>query len=86
MEDIARYANKILVMNKSKLFCYGDTAEVFKRADEISKMGLTVPQITRVINELKNRGINIEDEVYTVKYAKDVLLKYLSEKGGRAHD
>lgn len=86
MEDIARYANKILVMNKSQIFCYGMTAEVFKRADEISKMGLTVPQITRVINELKNRGIHIEDEVYTVKYAKEILLKYLSEKEGKAYD
>lgn len=86
MEDIARYANKILVMNKSQIFCYGMTAEVFKRADEISRMGLTVPQITRVINELKNRGINIEDEVYTVKYAKEILLKYLSEKEGKAYD
>lgn len=86
MEDIARYANKILVMNKSQIFCYGMTAEVFKRADEISKMGLTVPQITRVVNELKNRGIHIEDEVYTVKYAKEILLKYLSEKEGKAYD
>ncbi len=86
MEDIARYASKILVMNKSEIFYYGMTAEVFKRADEISKMGLTVPQITRVINELKNRGIHIEDEVYTVKYAKEILLKYLSEKEGKAYD
>ncbi|NLP26670.1 MAG: energy-coupling factor transporter ATPase [Clostridiales bacterium] len=86
MEDIARYANKILVMNKSKVFCYGKTAEVFKRANEISEMGLTVPQITRVINELKNRGINIEDEIYTVKYAKEIFLKYLSEKEGGAYD
>jgi energy-coupling factor transport system ATP-binding protein len=83
MEDIAKYCNKILVMNKAKLFCYADTAEVFKKAEEITAMGLNVPQITRVFNELKKRGIAIEDEVYTVKYAKEVIVKYLSEHGGK---
>mgnify|MGYP000776875236 FL=1 len=45
MEDVAKFASKILVMNDSKVFCYDKTAEVFKRSEEISSMGLSVPQI-----------------------------------------
>ena len=80
MEDIAKYASKILVMNKAKVFCYDETAEVFKRSEEISAMGLEVPQITRVFNELKKRGFDLGEEVYTVKYAKELLLRYLGKK------
>ena len=55
MEDVAKFASKILVMNDSKVFCYDKTAEVFKRSEEISSMGLSVPQIARVFNILKNK-------------------------------
>ncbi len=82
MEDMAKFASKILVMNKSKLFCYDETVNVFKRADEISKMGLAVPQITRVFNRLKQAGIDINEDVYTVEYGKKILLRLLAGKGG----
>lgn len=85
MEDVARYASKILVMNESKLFCYDETAKVFERAEEISQMGLSVPQITRVFNELKSRGIDLGEEVYTVKFAKELLVDIL-KKRGKLHD
>ena len=81
MEDIARYASKILVMNNAQVFCYEDTAEVFKKADEISKMGLSVPQITRVVNELRRKGINLKGDIFTVEAAKNSILQYLEEKG-----
>lgn len=82
MEDIATFADKILVMNDSRLFCYDDTEKVFARSEEISAIGLDVPQITRVFDRLKNRGIDFGKEVYTVGYARDLLLKHLS-KGGK---
>ena len=80
MEDIAKNVSKILVMNESKLFCYDDTVKVFHRAEELVSMGLAVPQITRVINRLKAMGIDIKDDVYTVGYAKKVILEMLEQK------
>lgn len=82
MEDVAKNASKILVMNNAKLFCYDTPVKVFGMADEISQMGLAVPQITRVFNRLKQAGIKIDDDIYTVDYAKKTLLKLLKEKEG----
>lgn len=82
MEDVAKLASKILVMNKSKVFCYDEPPAVFSRADEITSMGLDVPQITRVFNTLKQKGYKIADDVYTVEYAKRKFLRYLEDKGG----
>lgn len=81
MEDIAGFADKILVMNKSKLFCYDETEKVFARAEEISQIGLDVPQITRVFIKLKEQGLDFGKDVYTMEYAKNLLLKKLSERG-----
>ncbi|HBB19412.1 MAG: energy-coupling factor transporter ATPase [Ruminococcus sp.] len=83
MEDIAGFADKILVMNKAKLFCYDETKKVFGRSEEISQIGLDVPQITRVFDRLKGRGLDFGKEVYTVGYARDLLLKQLSEREGQ---
>ena len=82
MEDVAKLASKILVMNKSKVFCYDEPPAVFSRADEITSMGLDVPQITKVFNTLKQKGYKIADDVYTVEYAKRKFLRYLEDKGG----
>lgn len=81
MEDAARYASKLLVMNEGRVFCHDKTSEVFKRAAEIEKIGLSVPQITRIFNILKQKGINIADDVYTVKYARDKILEFLKGRG-----
>lgn len=82
MEDIAGFADKILVMNKSKLFCYDETEKVFSRAEELSAIGLDVPQITKVFMKLKAQGLDFGKDVYTMEYAKNLLLKKLSERGG----
>ena len=81
MEDVAKYASKILVMNKAEVFCYDNTAEVFKRSLEIEKIGLDVPQVTRVINLLREKGIDIDKDIYTVKYAAEKLLEKLAVGG-----
>ncbi|WP_295087193.1 energy-coupling factor transporter ATPase [Ruminococcus sp.] len=80
MEDIASFADKILVMSKAKLFCYDETVNVFAKADEISEIGLDVPQITKVFGELKRRGLDFGKEVFTVGYARDLLLRQLNER------
>ncbi len=77
MEDVAKHASKILVMNKAKVFCYDTPVNVFHRADELQQMGLSVPQITRVFNRLKAMGYQIKDDVYTVDFGKNLLLDML---------
>jgi len=81
MEDVAKFASKILVMNESKLFCYDTPPAVFRRSEEIAQMGLSVPQITRVFDMLKARGIDMHDEVYTVKYASELIASELRKRG-----
>lgn len=80
MEDVAKHAEKILVMNKAKVFCYDTPVNVFHRADELEKMGLAVPQITRVFNRLKAMGYDIKEDVYTVDFGKNLLLEKLMKK------
>lgn len=80
MEDVAKIAKKILVMNDGKLFCYDETEKVFERADELRGMGLSVPQITRVFNRLKEKGIDIKDDVYTVDFARKLVEKVMEMK------
>lgn len=83
MEDIAAFADRILVMNKGKLFCFDETVKVFARAEEIVQIGLDVPQITKVFLELKRRGLDFGKEVYTVDYAKELLLRHLKAREGQ---
>ena len=77
MEDIARYADRILVMNKGRLFCLDETEKVFARAEELREMGLSVPQITRVFSRLREMGLEIDKEVYTTPYAVKLICRRL---------
>lgn len=81
MEDVAKFASKILVMNKGKLFCYDDTAAVFRRSSEIAEMGLAVPQITRVFDRLRAMGYDLPRDIYTVEQAKAAVLGYMGKDG-----
>ena len=82
MEDIARYANRALVMNHSHLFAYDTVEGIFSRAEELSAMGLAIPQVSRVFLELSRRGAPVSPNVYTVDQAVRELLGKL-EKGGK---
>ncbi len=82
MEDIAGFADRILVMNQGSVFCFDKTEKVFARAEEIERIGLGVPQITRVFLELKRRGLDFGKDVYTVEYAKKLLMERLRERQG----
>lgn len=80
MEDVARTVSKILVMNDAKVFMYSDRSSVFARVDELTAMGLTVPQVTRVFDRLRAMGIEFDDEVFSIDYAKDLVLRLLKER------
>ena len=82
MEDVAEYATKVLVMNKSHLFAYDTVDQVFSRIEELKGMGLSVPQLSSVFYELKQRGFDVNTNIYTVEQAKEELMRMLS-KGGR---
>lgn len=77
MEDIVKYATKVLVMNKGRLFCYNDTDKVFERTEELAGIGLDVPQITRMSHILKEKGIDIGSDIYTTERAAERLLALL---------
>ncbi|MDE7234724.1 MAG: energy-coupling factor transporter ATPase [Ruminiclostridium sp.] len=74
MEDIVRYADKVLVMNRGRLFCYEETDAVFRRAREIRQVGLDLPQITKLSHLLAERGILLGEDIYTVERARDRIL------------
>ncbi len=80
MEDAARLAQRIVVLADGKILMQGTPEQVFSRAEQLIASGLDVPQITQVFLELKRRGVFIDDAVYTVKYAAELLK---AERGRR---
>lgn len=82
MEDVARYATRLLVLHHGRVFCYDTPERVFARAEELSELGLSVPQITRVCDLLREQGVDLGESVYTVPYAKELLLRRLAERKG----
>lgn len=77
MEDIVKFAGKVLVMNKGSLFCYDDTDKVFERTDDLVKIGLDVPQVTRLSHKLLEKGIDIGNDIYTTERATQRLLSLI---------
>lgn len=82
MEDVAKYVSKLLVLSHAKVVCYDTPANVFACGDALESMGLALPQITRVFHGLRDRGIIVPEEVYTVKFGAEQLLRLL--EGGEA--
>ncbi len=74
MEDVARMADRVLVMHEGQVAMCDTVPAVFSRADELEQMGLSVPAVTRVMLLLQRRGVDIGTDVYTVEQALDRLL------------
>lgn len=81
MEDIARVADRIVVMNKSKLVMFDKTEKVFARGDELEKIGLRIPQITKIMSQLRKRGATLPEGILTVDKAVDCLLPLIKKEG-----
>lgn len=73
MEDIARFAQRMLVMSHAKVLMDGTPREVFSRADELHAAGLAVPEITKVLIALRQRGVQIDPSCYTVEQALSAI-------------
>ena len=81
MEDIARTAGRLLVMNEGRVEMFGKTPAVFSKPEQLEKIGLRVPQITKIMTALKRDGLPVPDSVLTVEQAVEVLLPILRERG-----
>ena len=81
MEDVARLTDRLLVMNGSKLAMDAPPAQVFTHAEELTQMGLNIPQVTQVFLELKKLGLDVKN-VYTIEQATAEIRRL---KGGNCH-
>ena len=77
MEDIAKYANRVLVMSHAKLAMYDTVEKVFGHAQELLELGLSVPQVTQIFLKLRQMGLDIPTDVYTMPYAVKTIQKAL---------
>ena len=77
MEDIARYADRLIVMNHGEKAFDGAPKEVFEHYRELETMGLAAPQVTYIIHRLREHGVPIEEGITTVEEARDAIIKLL---------
>ena len=80
MEDTAKYANSVLVMNKASVYDYGSVEHVFSKADEIEALGLSIPQVTRVFRTLHEKYPQIPRDIFTPEQAKKALLEVFGKE------
>lgn len=80
MEDMALIADKLLVMNKGELALFDTTENVFRQYDFLKSIGLSVPMVTQIMLALKDKGLEIPNNIFTVDSAVDYLLNFT--KGG----
>ena len=81
MEDVARYADRLIVVNDGKIPYDGTPREVFTHYEELEKIGLAAPQITYIMHDLAAKGIAVDVHVTTVEEAKKSILEALAGKG-----
>ncbi len=80
MEDMAALADKIIVMNKGKLYMFDTVENVFSHSEELKSIGLNVPIVTRVFEELGRLGVNIPKNALTTKEAVEILINLKAGK------
>ena len=75
MEDISQIAHKILVMNKGNMFAFDETKKIFSKGEEIEKIGLQIPQITKIMIGLAKKGYKLPTDIYSVDRAVNEILR-----------
>ena len=81
MEDMARYADKLVVMKEGRVFLTGSCHEIFAHTEELKSVGLDIPQITVFMSELRSRGSNVRDDIFTIEQAREEILRFVRERG-----
>lgn len=79
MEDVAKLADRIIVMHRGKVAMTGTPREIFSRPDELEGMGLAAPQMSYVFAKLREKGFDVPSDIYTVEEAKEALLKLIKQ-------
>lgn len=79
MEDVAKLADRIIVMHKGKAAMTGTPREIFSHPAELESMGLAAPQMSYVFAQLKEKGFDVPTDIYTVEEAKKALLKLVKQ-------
>lgn len=80
MEDMAFYCDNIVVMNRGEIYSSGSTSEVFRSGKNLSEVGLNVPEISRITDTLRDNGIDLCGELYTVDGAYKAIIDYIGGK------
>lgn len=76
MEDMAHYCDNVVVMNNSRLYKTGTVEEVFSLGTELASIGLDVPLVSKIADELIQRGIPLKGTLYTVEGVKNAIIEY----------
>ncbi len=79
MEDVANYVERIVVMEKGRVFLDGDVKNVFAHSKELEEIGLAAPQVTYLMKMLADNGMNVDTTVTTVEEAKTTILSAMKE-------
>ncbi len=77
MEDVAKYVDRLIVMDKGKVMYDDSPVNVFKNYKELEQVGLAAPQVVYIMNNLKEAGFNVNTEVSTIEEARDEILRVL---------
>lgn len=79
MEDVARLAGRVIVINEGKIVLDGSVGDVFSKGGYLKSIGLDIPQISEVILKLREKGVNLPEDIYTVGRAKEEILKLIKK-------
>ena len=79
MDDVARLATRLVVMSKGELVATGTPREIFRQVDMMESIGLGVPEAARLCALLRQRGVNLPDDLYTPEELRDSLLALWKE-------
>ncbi len=80
MEDVAKYVDRIIVMNHGQAVYDGTVKEVFRHYKELEAIGLAAPQVTYLMHQLKEKGFEVDEDATTVEEAKESILRALGRK------
>lgn len=75
MEDVAELAERVIVLNHGTVAMQGTVGEVFEKSDELWEMGLSVPEITKLVHTLNKEGADLPGDIYTVDRAAEILAE-----------
>ena len=81
MEDVAKYVERIIVMNQGEVLHDGAPREVFRHYKELESVGLAAPQVTYIVHTLKDKGFDVDGDATTIEEAKETILEAFQKKG-----